>query len=593
MTDERDGVAAGPGGAGPGGQDDCSSAPSADSPAQPAPDARSSLPLTAGEEQLQIGDIDLLSVNRALTEIGTHGSVALDALSAPDTISLLLGIQNLSSALAAVQARTVVHLESAIKDDCTAREESPAKAARIARSEASRALRRAPSTAGQTMATCRRLVRSMPGILTSLSQGRVNAEVAHRVSKATATAEPELRTQVDAVLTEHVGNLEDCGQREWAEETQRVMHTLDPDGAEKRHIRASKNRSLTVRNDDDGMCRLSAKLPALEGARIRKGLSLAAEKARAEGDRRGHQQIMADLMADTLLGRGDGVDPTTLDIGVIITDRSLFAPGHADAATIEGYGPVPFEHIRDEMRNAMTGEDDAELALTLRRLYTDPDSGELVAVESRSRAFPPALSRFIRWSHQTCRAPHCNADIRQNDHIIPHAEGGPTSLANANGLCAGDNQKEKAGETVRVITDSDGSRRTVEWTTRYGQKARRGATNLDPVGTAAHRRRRSPLPADQTGEDEEPELHGIFHRSLDRAARHALSTRNPRSQFFTQPHCRHWHFRAHTNYILDPAATVSSEALADLLESRGAPGPADTAQSADVRKPGDEPEAVD
>src|SRR5699024_693522 len=37
--------------------------------------------------------------------------------------------------------------------------------------------------------------------------------------------------------------------------------------------------------------------------------------------------------------------------------------------------------------------------------------------------------------------------------------------------------------TARVVRDEDGTRRTVEWTTRYGQTARRRGINVDPLGT--------------------------------------------------------------------------------------------------------------
>src|SRR5699024_6929327 len=298
-----------------------------------------------------------------------------------------------------------------------------------------------------------------------------------------------------------------------------------------------------------GMATITAHITGLDGARIRKGLSLAAEKARASGDRRGHQQIMADRFVDALIGRGDGIDPSTLEIGVLVTDRSLLAPSpaaekaragadrrgpqetvadrfvdaligrgdgidpstleigvlvtdrslpapsHADAATVEGYGSVPYEHICQEMLAALEAEEDPELALTMRKVFLDHDDGQLVAVESRSRQFPPALARLLRYAHQTCRAPYCDASIRQLDHIVPWSEGGQTSLDNGNGLCAADNQKEQAGQTARVITDGDGVRRTVEWTTRYGQKARRGGINFDPVGTARRRRHHEQQPA--------------------------------------------------------------------------------------------------
>lgn len=262
-----------------------------------------------------------------------------------------------------------------------------------------------------------------------------------------------------------------------------MLHALDPDGAAARHREARRERGVTVRRGRHGMATLTAHLPGLDAARIRKTLSVSAERARAGGDGRGHQQIMADLLADALLDRGEGGDLATVDIGVIIADRSLLAPTHADAATVEGLGVVPYEHVREEMLRAMESED-PDVLLALRALYEDREDGQLVAVESRARAFPAGLAHFLRLAHQTCRAPHCEAGIRQLDHIVPWSQGGPTSLDNGNGLCAADNQKEDAGVRARVVTDEDGTRRAVEWTTRHGQTARRRGVNFDPVGTA-------------------------------------------------------------------------------------------------------------
>ncbi|WP_245851046.1 HNH endonuclease signature motif containing protein [Brachybacterium vulturis] len=428
----------------------------------------------------------MTAARAVLAEIGADGAVSLDRLSATETVAVLSRLQELSGAVAAVQARALIRLEESVKEDCRRREETPKQALKIARSEVSTALKQSRSCAGQSMASCRRLVRSMPGMLAALAHGRIVPSSAHRVGRTMAPASPEQRAQVDQILAAHLPYLEDCGPEEWAGEAEKVLHGLDPHGAADRHRTAKKDRSVTVRRGEHGMCTVTAHLSGLDGARIRKGLSIAAEKARAHGDRRGHQQIMADLFADALIGRGEGIDPSTLDIGVIITDRSLLAPDHADAATIEGYGAVPYEHIREEMREAMSAADqDPELAPALRRLYTDPEDGQLVAVESTARSFPPALARFLRIAHQTCRAPHCDASIRQNDHIVPWAQGGPTSLDNGNGLCAADNQKEESGQSARVVRDENGKRRTVEWTTRYGQKSHRRGINHDPLGTGA------------------------------------------------------------------------------------------------------------
>lgn len=442
------------------------------------------IPVFADADRLWIGDVDVASARAALSEIGAEGTTSLHDLSPAGTIALLARLQDLSGAVAAVQARALVHLESAVKEDCRRRGETAEAAVKVARSETSQALKQSTSCAGQSISSCRRLVHSMPGMLAALAHGRIVPASAHRVGRTVSPATPEQRTRVDEILTAHLPYLEGCGPEEWAGEAAKVLHGLDPHGASDRHRAAKQERSVTVRRTEHGMCTVTARLSGLDGARIRNGLSIAAEKARAHGDRRGHQQIMADLFADALIGRGDGIDPSTLEIGVIITDRSLLAPDHSDAATIEGFGAVPYEHVREEMLDAVNrAGEDPELSMVLRKLYVDAEDGQLVGVESTARNFPPSLARFLRIAHQTCRAPYCDANIRQNDHIVPWAQGGKTSLDNGNGLCAADNQKEESGETARMIRDEKGRRRTVEWTSRYGQKASRRGTNFNPLGT--------------------------------------------------------------------------------------------------------------
>src|SRR5690625_7738513 len=98
------------------------------------------------------------------------------------------------------------------------------------------------------------------------------------------------------------------------------------------------------------MATLSARLPGIDAAQAHTRLSLEAERLRADGDRRGHQAIMADVLVDTILGRDDQMDPTTLDIGLIITDRALFSPDDGEIAQVEGYGAVPAEARSEERR---------------------------------------------------------------------------------------------------------------------------------------------------------------------------------------------------------------------------------------------------
>ena len=102
------------------------------------------------------------------------------------------------------------------------------------------------------------------------------------------------------------------------------------------------------------------------------------------------------------------------------------------------------------------------LRIWLRRLYTAPGTGDLVAMDSRARLFPPGLRRFVTVRDATCRTPYCDAPIRHLDHIVPWHDGGETTAANGAGLCEACNHtKETPGWTIRP---RPGPRHTLEIT---------------------------------------------------------------------------------------------------------------------------------
>ncbi|WP_415856795.1 HNH endonuclease, partial [Sinomonas sp. G460-2] len=91
----------------------------------------------------------------------------------------------------------------------------------------------------------------------------------------------------------------------------------------------------------------------------------------------------------------------------------------------------------------------------LRRLYLDPSTGELAAMDSRARRFPRALADFIEIRDQRCRTPFCDAPIRHIDHVVPAVQGGETSVENGQGLCEACNHaKESPGWEQAVVGGS-------------------------------------------------------------------------------------------------------------------------------------------
>src|SRR5699024_1452503 len=241
---------------------------------------------------------------------------------------------------------------------------------------------------------------------------------------------------------------------------------------------------------------VSAHLPALDAKLAHKRLSLEAERRRAEGARDGHGALMADAFTDTVLGREGGMEPVTLDLGVMITDRALLDPGCGDLARIEGYGPVPAEALREELRDALAepadpaddryGPDGPQVRVVMRRLSQHPTTREMVAVDSRAREFPPAMRRFLRWRDGTCRAPYCDAPVRHYDHVVPVSEGGATSIDNGQGLCARCNlRKEEASARVERVHHPDELGLRVAWTRPGGTTVVTAPPGLGRVAPAS------------------------------------------------------------------------------------------------------------
>jgi len=172
-----------------------------------------------------------------------------------------------------------------------------------------------------------------------------------------------------------------------------------------------------------------------------------------------------------------------IELLVTITDRALL---HLDDGTeyaaLSGYGLAPSHAVTNALAGSPYGDfgtSDAEAdaraealaaRMVYRRLYTHPASGELVAMDSTSRAFPVNTRRMLLSRDRVCRVPYCNAGPRHLDHIHAHAQGGPTAFSNGQALCAAGNYDKETGRwRVEVVADAKrpGATRVV-WISPYG-----------------------------------------------------------------------------------------------------------------------------
>jgi hypothetical protein len=352
--------------------------------------------------------------------------------------------------------------------------------------QAARALRLSPSRTRTLLGAARVWHEEMPHTLTALREGRLSEERALLLVKETACLTLEDRARIDADLCADPATLHGVGTRQLVGLITERANQIDPAALVKRAAKATSERCVTIRPAPDTMTYVTALLPVAQGVQVYGALKLAAESARyTGGDERSTGQIMADTLVERVTGQEHAADvPVTVNL--VVSDRTLLGGGHEPAVVLDaagaGHGTIPAAIAR----NLTAGALDLHAAW-LRTIYATT-SGDLIGTTSKQRFFAGGLADLLRIRDQgICRTPWCDAPMRQLDHIQPAADGGDTSLANGQGLCAACNQaKEAPGWRSAPGTDPATGRHLVTTTTPTGHVYRSVAP---PSPTPAHPKR--------------------------------------------------------------------------------------------------------
>jgi Domain of unknown function (DUF222)/HNH endonuclease len=346
-------------------------------------------------------------------------------------IDHLCVLEELKGAVAAAQARVTVALVNARTRRDAARGIPADRRCQGLASEIALAKRQSPHRGARDLGLAKALVHEMPHTLGALTRGEISEWRATLVVRETAVLSREHRRQVDEELASRLPGL---GDRAAAAEARRIGYRLEPGSALRRTRGANADRYVSIRPAPDTMSYLTGFLPVAQGVACQAALIKHADSLRAQGDTRGRGQIMADTMVERLTGQ-TAARAGTVEIQLLMTDSTLVAGADAPAR-VEGYGPIPAPLARQIVRDAD--------GVWLRRLFTRPTDGSLVAMDSRSRGFDGELRRFLVARDEFCRTPWCDAPVRHVDHVVRAADGGETSADNGQGLCESCNYAKEA-----------------------------------------------------------------------------------------------------------------------------------------------------
>ncbi len=405
---------------------------------------------------LELGIDDLAQVTTALAQLPRD-------LDDAQRIDLVATLEDLKNAACAAQAVLAVDFDRSQRaTQVTAHTprrrvgEGIAAQLGLARSES-------PFKGAQHLTLAHALDTQMPHTLARMQAGQLSEWRATLILRETACLDPADRSHVDRALCGPDGPATTLSDKALTRAATRLALELDTASVVERARKAETDRHVSVRPAPDTMTWVGALLPVKQGVALFAALKRAADSATAAGDPRSRGQVMADTLVQRVTGTPT-TTPVRVDLDLVMSTTTLFGTSH-EPAHMGGHGPVPATWAHDLVRDAASAGQ-----LFVRRLFTTPDTGALIAMDRTTRRAPRTLAHLVQVRDQDlCRTPWCGAPLAHIDHVTEWHTGGPTTARNTQGLCARCNHAKQAhGWTARTSSGPDTERHTVETTTPTG-----------------------------------------------------------------------------------------------------------------------------
>lgn len=336
----------------------------------------------------------------------------------------------------------------------------------------------AAASVRRRLAVARALHVRLPRTRARLEAGTISPEHAEVVARLAdglpASVLPVFETRV---LRAAVGRT----PAQTAAVARRLRARLDRLGERRRRDRARRHVDVHVWAEDDGLACVLARLPIADAARLeaaieaRSGCVSWLREDASRGERRAAALVEAVCGPHPAGGSAVGVEvQVTVDLATLV--------GLGDQpATIAAGGGTPEPMTAGALRDLLSRPD---VPLTMRRLVTDPLSGDLLDLGRTAYRVSPRLRHFLVARDGTCRFPGCSrrASGCDVDHGLAWAEGGRTDRDNLACLCRRHHVLKTHGGWNRLRTDEDG---TVVWRGPDGGEYV-GRPRLDPGETVPY-----------------------------------------------------------------------------------------------------------
>ncbi|MFJ1763350.1 DUF222 domain-containing protein [Amycolatopsis sp. NPDC088138] len=268
--------------------------------------------------------------------------------------------------------------------------------------------RRAPSTASEValalsitehrasaiVSAANALIARLPRMLNLMDDGRLDLYRAMKVTDATAWLSGDFVRVVDEALEDRVPGRNATQVRRAAAY---AAAKADPQGAASRTEQKLMERRFSLHHQDAAVTHLSINnAPTEKATAVYARIDEAARALKTPGETRTLDQLRADVALDLLLSGTGG--PTARTEVFLHVDLATYLSLNDLPATLAGRGPIAASVARRIISGPST---------TLRRVLTDPRTGQVIELSPTRYPLDPAHDEFIRVRDQECRQPGC------------------------------------------------------------------------------------------------------------------------------------------------------------------------------------------
>jgi len=230
---------------------------------------------------------------------------------------------------------------------------------------------------------------------------------------------------------------------------------IDADGERHRREAAKCTRDVWVFDELDGHSTVSARMLTESAHALFAAVDVLARLSATEPDAgRSIGERRADALLELVVDGSAGGDParrSSAHIDIVMGLDTFVGLGD-EPAELRGSGPICAHAVRELLG-------DPAVAVSMRRMLTDPVSGAVIDVGRRCYEVPDRLRSLIQTRDQVCRFPGCRrkATRCQIDHAVAWDDGGGTDRSNLGSLCIRHHQLKTHARWQIVDSKPDGS----------------------------------------------------------------------------------------------------------------------------------------